>query len=37
MESIQKELEDYLDTKREDFPRFYFISNEEMLLMIVAQ
>ena len=30
-ESIQKKMEDYLEIKRSLFPRFYFISNEELV------
>lgn len=31
LEHIQKRMEDYLETKRSIFPRFYFISNEELV------
>lgn len=31
LEQIERALEVYLETKRQLFPRFYFISNDDML------
>ena len=34
MEEIQKRVEDFLDEKREEFPRLFFISNDELLKLL---
>ncbi len=37
LDDIEKSLEDYLETKRKAFPRFYFLSSDELLLMLANQ
>jgi len=31
LDQVQKKLDDYMEMKRTDFPRFYFLSNDELI------
>ena len=36
MEHIQKELDKFVESKRKQYPRFYFLSNDELLKLVAS-
>ena len=36
LSNLQRELDGYLETKRVIFPRFYFLTNEEIVLFLAS-